>query len=554
MNVINIFFSNFFIFIYIYTAGAVFENIFFRQNCIKNLLEKFFIGVVFLSFISLLLNFFFPLNIFINSLTIIVISFLYLSKIKMALNIKFIYCSIFISSIATLILYKSNIYRPDAGLYHLPFIKILNDERIVFGLSNLHFRFGHISILQYISAHFNNYITNENAINIPTALISISFILYIFNEIKRNIKYNFFFLLCFFVFIFSVIYLDRYSDYGNDASGFIFAILTIISFIKYYLTKNTNYFYITSILALYCFLIKSFLIVFLIFPIFILNLKKLKKLLFDRKFFFIIIFLFLWLCKNIINTGCLIFPVPTLCVNSLEWTDIKNTKYYNNAGEAAAKGFLDLKDQNKLRFENSYEQFNNNFNWLSTWSEKHLKKIFEKNFFYIFLLFAYWLCYLFYIRKKIKVPFHYFNNIKKKVLFISFLGFLFWFLKFPLYRYGAVFIFLMITLLFLFYIKETNYYIKEIHIKHIIFTKFLLIIFIVININRIIKDYSNNDWPNIYKMGPPVNYKSIIINNKEIYTIADSECMYGKSLCTHLKLEDIEYKEKKNYKFFLKKS
>ena len=46
-------------------------------------------------------------------------------------------------------IFKSELFRPDAGLYHLPFTKILNEEKLILGLSNLHFRFGHTSILQY---------------------------------------------------------------------------------------------------------------------------------------------------------------------------------------------------------------------------------------------------------------------------------------------------------------------------------------------------------------------------------------------------------------------
>ena len=68
-----------------------------------------------------------------------------------------IFC--FLSSIIIfLLIASSNVYRPDAGLYHLPFINILNHEKIIFGLSNLHFRYGHISIIQYTSAIFNNII------------------------------------------------------------------------------------------------------------------------------------------------------------------------------------------------------------------------------------------------------------------------------------------------------------------------------------------------------------------------------------------------------------
>ena len=49
----------------------------------------------------------------------------------------FIY-SIISTFIISILILESNVYRPDASLYHLPFINILNEEKIIFGLSNLH--------------------------------------------------------------------------------------------------------------------------------------------------------------------------------------------------------------------------------------------------------------------------------------------------------------------------------------------------------------------------------------------------------------------------------
>ena len=40
----------------------------------------------------------------------------------------FIY-SIISTFIISILIYESNVYRPDAGLYHLPFINILNEEK-----------------------------------------------------------------------------------------------------------------------------------------------------------------------------------------------------------------------------------------------------------------------------------------------------------------------------------------------------------------------------------------------------------------------------------------
>ena len=81
-------------------------------------------------------------------------------------------------------------YRPDAGLYHLPFINILHHEKIVLGLSNLHFRFGHISIIQYFSAISNNILFGLNGIVFAGALISSAIIInFLFILLKKLEKF-----------------------------------------------------------------------------------------------------------------------------------------------------------------------------------------------------------------------------------------------------------------------------------------------------------------------------------------------------------------------------
>ena len=233
---ISVFFSNYFILIYIFFSGLIFSKLIINEDKHQNNFEVFFIGFIFLSILSLLLNFVIPLNKLNNTILTLILFFLFLYQF---FNLKKIYIknlfiiSIIITLTSSILLYKSNIFRPDAGLYHLPFIKTLNEEKIVFGLSNIHSRFGHISITQYLSAHFNNYLIGENGISIPHAILAAVFLIYLFFEIKKYKKYNLYFLFIFFSFLFTTIYLKRYSEYGNDAPGFIFSILTIISYLKY---------------------------------------------------------------------------------------------------------------------------------------------------------------------------------------------------------------------------------------------------------------------------------------------------------------------------------
>lgn len=557
---IEIFFSNYLTFIYIYISGLVSLNFLFNKKK-YNFFEIFFLGFVSLSFISLLINFFSPLSKLTNSITALAIIFLFLFNFKKNFTKKLFYLSIIISFTSTILLYKSNIFRPDAGLYHIPFIKILNEEKVIFGISNIHFRFGHISITQYLSAHLNNYIINENGINIPHSILAATFIIYLFYELKRNTKFNFYFLFIFFSLLFSVFYLKRYSEYGNDAPGFIFSILTINSYLKY---KNFNnqkrYFYFSCFFATYAFLIKSFLIIICLIPFFAIDFKKIKDFFYNKNILILLFVTSLWLTKNIVNTGCLLYPLPQLCIKNLSWTDISKTKYYNLAGESAAKGYLD-----KLKFYpekkilktfndeiNGYKNFNQKFNWLSVWTKYHLNVILNKITIFSLLMFFYYIFYRYILIKKFKTTqSNIIMNEYKILLFISFLGLTIWFLKFPLFRYGVIFIYLTITLFFITFIKQLDLNKKFLNIHYNIAIILYFIVIISVNSFRIIKNINNDNWPNIYQMGEKVVYTEIIINNKTAFNKANSECMYGKSLCTNENVK-INFYEKNGYKFFTK--
>ena len=192
--------------------------------------------VIILSFFALLINFFFPLGIYINSVFLIISIFI-LIKFKTIFSKKYIFFCFISSLILFLLLACSNVYRPDAGLYHLPYISILNNEKIIIGLSNLHFRFGHTSIIQYISAISNNFLLKDNGINFPSALIASSVIINFVSNLnirlkKKNFDLYFFVTLSFFVFIFYKI--NRFSEYGNDTPAHLILFLLISEIVKYY--------------------------------------------------------------------------------------------------------------------------------------------------------------------------------------------------------------------------------------------------------------------------------------------------------------------------------
>jgi hypothetical protein len=167
-------------FIY-FCSGSLFVSE--KKNDFHTQFYIYFIGVIFLSFISLVLNFFVPLSSKINSVIYFIIFISFLIKKKFKLDTNFLNF-LFVSSLITfLLIIYSNINRPDAGLYHLPYISIINENKIIFGINNIHIRFGHVSILQYLSAINNNLIFSANGVSIPLASIVSFFYLYFFYDI-----------------------------------------------------------------------------------------------------------------------------------------------------------------------------------------------------------------------------------------------------------------------------------------------------------------------------------------------------------------------------------
>lgn len=287
---INIFLSSAIVSFTFIVYGKLFLSLFkeTKSDLDNNFSEYGLFGIIFISFISLLANFFFPINILFNNI-ILVLGFIY-SYFYINFNKKFFYIIILSALFSTLLITLNNINRPDAGLYHLPYVSILNNEKIIIGLTNLHSRFGHISIMQYAASTFNNSLLNDNGIVIPLALCSVFFLIYLTDKLlstlnkKSNLIIIFF---LFFLLIFSFYSFSNYSEYGNDVPAFIYFFLTLILYLntknlKTKLVYNDKKIIIVSIFAIFN---KVFFILIALIPILIIfqNYKNLTK---NKSFFF----------------------------------------------------------------------------------------------------------------------------------------------------------------------------------------------------------------------------------------------------------------------------
>ena len=151
-----------------------------EKEKLTHLCEQSIFGFILISFFALLINFFTSLNQVINSIfLLLLISLIIIFQYKKIFqNFKLIFLFSILSGLITFFLIcLDNIYRPDGGLYHYPFIKILNNEKIILGISNLYYAYGTNSIIQYTSAIYNNLLFKDNGMIMPLAnLISIIFL------------------------------------------------------------------------------------------------------------------------------------------------------------------------------------------------------------------------------------------------------------------------------------------------------------------------------------------------------------------------------------------
>lgn len=515
-----------------------------KINNLKNFSEIAINGFIYLSFIALLVNFFYPLNVKINTLICIIIFFFFFLKKKL-LNQKEFIILILITLFGFFFIIFDTIYRPDAGLYHLPFTKILNNEKIIFGLANLHSRFGHISIIQYSSAINNNFILGNVGIIIP--LLSIySFLTFYFlgdilNFLFRKKKININYYSIFFsslVVLYIAWKINRYGEFGNDAIGHLLFFYLISKLINYKKVnyQNFNKIYLISVFAV----LNKFMLVFsLIIPAYVFFKDKfsIKRVIFSLP----TIFIFLWILRNIITSSCAVYPQMKTCFTDLKWSNKKEIITLNKYSEAWAKDW-----PNRIDKKLSVDEYNKNFNWLYTWKENHLKKIIKIILPYLIILILIYLYFKFRIKKKDNFNFNLYNF--KLPLFVSFIGLTFFFLKFPLYRYGFSYLISFLILSLTYFIKFYDYNkIKKVSI-FVIFIFFMSLTFK--QIDRYAQFYeTRNLVPKIYN--DKKQHKTIKLNDEgDFFNLSlNGSCMYDASLCAITNNNQFTLSKKYSYKF-----
>ena len=212
--------SNLFSSILILFSIIGYGNIFYNQRKDNDLFFIIIAGYFILGFIILLLHFFLSIN-NVVSLTIISIGIISLFITKFNILDKKNLYSVICLILANIILLGYSSHPIDANMYHHPYVSYLNSEKIIYSIANIEFRFGHISLLQYVQSTFVNNFLNPLSISSINIIFYTFFLIYCFDLIFKKNQNSFIFLLTILISAFLLIKIGRYREFGNDLILFL---------------------------------------------------------------------------------------------------------------------------------------------------------------------------------------------------------------------------------------------------------------------------------------------------------------------------------------------
>ena len=459
----------------------------------KNLFEltNFILGIIFLSVFGFILYLSSINNLFVN--LAILCSGFYLFCLKSnETKIHDIYINILILIFifSGLIISKTH---EDFIPYHFPFIEIITNSKLIYGLGKVEINYIYTPLISYIQKIFVLPLLDYKMIHVPIFLIYFSIISFLLKEIYFNKKINLLFL---FLLIFYLTKFNRLSEFGYD---YLVSFLT--SIIAIYLISDLNNknnkinYFLYCLIFIYSLSLKNitiffipilFAIIFFSEKFYINNLKlyfKKNKLLFTLCLFLTSIYII----ENFLKSGCFFNFIIFTCVenktffwsvNKAEIIDISNHV------RLWAKGFYHQQEHLLLNKEN----YMNGINWFSNWYRVHFNyKVLE----YIsHLLLVFIICYSISLTKnRIVEKFKEFNTV---LLISSIISIMLWFLILPQLRFGSglIIIFFILLLSRLIGINNRIFKSKKIIISLILFS---LIIFNIKNFNRIHNEITRSD-------------------------------------------------------------
>ena len=460
---------------------------------------KGLIGFFALTLYSYLSHFFIAHGLLHNSILILlgIFLFLYFYKLNYKKNDFKIVCLVFILLLIGFFCFKTH---DDFPYYHFPYTNYLTKFELIVGVGNYDPSWRSPSSIFYFNSLFYLPLIKYYLYHIGALLIMgyslTSICIKIFERCNLK-KYDQLLFYKLFSLSFILIFFYRLSEHGTDRSAQILSFILIME-IFYFFKKEQNlntFFTKIFVIGSLAISLKVFYLVYLILLIpifhFIYSEKKklYLKLILKNKFLYLsILFLFLVISVNFLNSGCLIYPLTASCFENFSWStplnEVERMKFHyeNWSKSGAGPNFTVDNIKQNIHF----------FNWLPGWIDRYF---FNKMSDYLLgLIFMVLIFFFVFFSAKKKQNNEKFNS--KLLYFCLIILFLEWFYNHPTLRYGgynliAILIFVPFSKILSDYSQKKNFNFR------IMFIIFLTItIFFYRNVDRIYKENSQ------YKYSP----------------------------------------------------
>ena len=556
MNIFILLFFSLLTLVSILGYGSFFRNYIIKLNYNINLGIIGFLGLFFLSGISYISHLFVPHNYLHNTLILFIGLFFFWFYFYKKISISKLNYFILLFLIIGIFLAKTH---DDFPYYHLPNALQFSQNKLELGLGNLNHGFKHHSSIFYLYSLFNLPFIKFYIFNVLNFFFLLFGVYYFLDNLIEKIKLSEFkideVLKLFFLIVIISIF-NRVGAYGTDITGQILALVLFSIFFELIKKENLNKFnhekiFIFISIFTYLISIKTYFIIYSILPVVIFyfsNIKKLmlKKIFFSKVLLFSSTTIFLMILINISSTGCLIYPITSLCFpETFFWgLKIETVKYLSNWYEIWSKAGAGP----DFRVADPKEYILG-LNWLNNWIDRYF---FNKVSDFLLSISLSMIVFSIFFWKNIE--FRKFNKRSLISLIIIFSLLIFWFFNFPSLRYGGyslsiIFISILFSNFFNFGDVDFNILKKKVGILILI----ALTVFFSKNLIRINKEFKYQAV-NYFKSFPffyikNVDYKKDYINDELVYKVNDA-CWSTPSPC----VRKLNFKIEKflNYRVYLK--
>ena len=369
--------SNFFLFLFLVFGNGffVYEKIIKGSNE-PNFYEISLLGFIFTIFLSQLINFFLPLNNYVTLLNIILITLFLMVKKNKISELKIDYKFSIIFFILVIFNIFSSDFSEDLNHYHYGIISNADKFNLIWGNSFFHDIYGTNPIWLITHSYLNFDSTRLQDIHVQNGLLLFIFIGLFFSAIKKLNNVNsankiLFFAILFFIFI----KFTRIKEFGIDRPVILFFCSMIYYYLKYIINQEDKYFInnfiIISLISIVIISIKITYLPILIFPIFIIIKHKKQLYVLNKKYFLVILALCIFILKNFLSTGCIVYPVTFTCLDFISWSNSEGASNLAFLGEYFNKSWTSYEG---LLTKSEYIK---NFNWFHTWFNRGKIEILE---------------------------------------------------------------------------------------------------------------------------------------------------------------------------------